>query len=73
MRTVFSPIRTPSPEPLRTGRTDLKAARQSGPGRSKCSIHSPSRGALPAVAQALATVTSQDAQGWFRQCGYAMH
>ena len=29
--------------------------------------------ALPAVAQALATVTSQDAQGWFHQCGYAMH
>ena len=26
-----------------------------------------------AVAQALATVTSQDAQGWFRHCGYAMH
>ena len=26
-----------------------------------------------AVAQALATVTSQDAQGWFRNCGYAMH
>ncbi len=26
-----------------------------------------------AVAQALATVTSPDAQGWFRHCGYAIH
>ncbi len=26
-----------------------------------------------AVAQALSSVTSQDAHGWFRHCGYAMH
>jgi transposase len=27
----------------------------------------------PAVAEALQSVTSQDASGWFHHCGYAIH
>jgi transposase len=62
-RVVFLPGYSPDFSPIEEAFSKLKTALRRAGARTREALQE-------AIAQALLTITAQDAQGWFQHCGY---
>lgn len=65
-RTRFLPAYSPDLNPIEMMWSKVKAFLRAAEARTEEDL-------LKAIAQALATVTAEDAQGWFAHCGYCLN